>query len=217
MLVEGILQFQDLASYCAVLAADPRANERVLDICGAPGVKTAAIAQFMRNSGSIISVDSSALRLKSWEAQTTRLGVKIATPVLADATNLPMTGEQDLILLDPPCSGTGILDQNPRMKLNLNHSVIRSYSVLEARMLEEASRLVSSGGRIVYSTCSITTEENEDVVSNFLKSHPDMETKPVGLPPGLGEPGMRGLTDCRRFFPDSDESAGYFIARLEHS
>ncbi len=216
LLSRGLLQFQDLASYCAVVAAGPKPGESVLDLCAAPGAKTSALAQLMRNSGEIVSVDYSASRMKSWAREMNRLGVEIATPIRGDATRLGLTGQYELVLLDPPCSGTGILDRNPEMKWHLTPELVSRYSQLQTRMLDEAYRLMSPEGRIIYSTCSLTLEENEEVISAFVGAHPEMETVTLPVSPDLGSAGMRGLGNCRRFYPYLDKTAGYFIARLEH-
>ena len=212
----GLLQFQDLASYCAVVAAGPKLGESILDLCAAPGAKTSALAQLMHNSGQIVSVDYSASRMKSWAREMNRLGVEIATPIRGDATRLGLTGQYELVLLDPPCSGTGILDRNPEMKWHLTPELVSRYSQLQTRMLDEAYRVMSPEGRILYSTCSLTLEENEEVISAFVGAHPEMETAPLSLGPDLGSAGMNGLGNCRRFYPHQDKTAGYFIARLEH-
>jgi 16S rRNA (cytosine967-C5)-methyltransferase len=211
----GLFQMQDLASFLAVKAADPAPGEKVLDLCAAPGGKTATLAQMMRNRGAIVSVDYSRNRMVSWNRETSRLGVRIASPLIGDASNLGLHEEFDLVLIDPPCSGTGILDRNPRMKWHLSPKLVQKFSLLQSRVLEEASRYTQEGGRILYCTCSLTLEENEQVVSRFLASHSNFETRPVlGA---YGSRGLRGLDDCRRFYPHKDRTAGYFIARLERA
>jgi 16S rRNA (cytosine967-C5)-methyltransferase len=211
----GLFQMQDLASFLAVKAAAPVPGEKVLDLCAAPGGKTATLAQLMKNRGSIVSVDYSRNRMVSWNRETSRLGVKIALPLIGDASDLGLHEEFDLVLLDPPCTGTGILDRNPRMKWHLSLKLVQKFSRLQSRMLEEASNYTQKGGRILYCTCSLTLEENEQVVSSFLASHGDFETRP--LLGGQGSAGLRGLDDCRRFYPHKDRTAGYFIARLERA
>lgn len=209
----GLFQVQDLASYLAVEAAQPSPGESVLDLCAAPGGKTANIAQLMKNRGKILAVDYSPSRMTSWTHETKRLGVKIASPLVQDASNLGINGEFDLVLLDPPCSGTGILDRNPRMKWHLSSKLVKKFSQLQSKMLEEASLHARKGGRVLYCTCSMTLEENELVVSKFLVDHPDFETRPILQ--DHGSPGLRGLEDCRRFYPRRDGTAGYFVASLE--
>ncbi len=209
----GLFQVQDLASYLAVKAADPAPGESVLDLCSAPGGKTATVAQLMRNRGRIISVDYSRNRMESWRTETERLGVKTASPLIGDASNLGLTGQFDLVIVDPPCTGTGILDRNPRMKWHLSSKLLQRFSILQSRMLEESSKYTRPGGRILYCTCSLTLEENEFVLSKFLSAHADFETRRILEE--YGSPGLRGQSNCRRFYPHRDRTAGYFIARLE--
>jgi 16S rRNA (cytosine967-C5)-methyltransferase len=212
---DGLLQMQDLASYLAVTAGAPEPRERVLDLCAAPGAKTAAIAQLMKNRGEIVSVDYSPVRMKSWKREVQRLGVQIAYPIIGDASRIGLRESFDLVIIDPPCTGTGVFDRNPRMKWHLSPQSVGRYSILQQRFLESAASLLEVDGRILYCTCSLTIEENENVVSTFLKSHPEFETRPVLE--RYGSPGLRGMTDCRRFYPHRDRTAGYFIARIERA
>jgi 16S rRNA (cytosine967-C5)-methyltransferase len=209
----GLFQVQDFASFLAVKAAGPTPGDDVLDLCAAPGGKTATLAQLMKNRGRIISIDYSPNRIASWRTETERLGVKIASPLIGDASNLGLNAEFDLVLVDPPCTGTGILDRNPRMKWHLSPKLVQKFSLLQSRMLEESSGHTRPGGRIVYCTCSLTLEENELVVSKFLSAHTNFETRPVLK--DYGSPGLRGQSNCRRFYPHRDRTAGYFIARFE--
>jgi 16S rRNA (cytosine967-C5)-methyltransferase len=211
----GLFQMQDLASYFAVNAGDPSPGENILDLCAAPGAKTAAIAQMMKNHGTIVSVDYSPKRMKGWSREIRRLGVEIAEPVIGDAARLGLRGSFDLVIIDPPCSGTGVFDRNPRMKWHLSPQSVDRYSMLQRRFLDSAASLVEIGGRLLYCTCSLTVEENEDVVSAFLRSHPEFET--LSILGQYGSPGLRGLGDCRRLYPHRDGTAGYFIAKLQRS
>jgi 16S rRNA (cytosine967-C5)-methyltransferase len=211
----GLFQVHDLASYLAIKAAAPTPGENVLDLCAAPGGKTATLAQLMKNQGRIISVDYSKNRMASWNSETERLGVKIASPLIGDASNLGLNAQFDLVIVDPPCTGTGILDRNPRMKWHLSPKLVQKFALLQSSMLRESSRYTRPGGRILYCTCSLTLEENELVLSRFLTEHPDFETRPILE--DHGSVGLRGQTNCRRFYPHRDRTAGYFIARLERS
>ncbi len=210
---QGLFQMQDLASFFAVKAGDPKPGENVLDLCAAPGAKTGTIAQLMKNRGRIVSVDYSRRRMRAWKREIERLGVKIAEPVIGDAARLGLRESFDLIIIDPPCSGTGVFDRNPSMKWHLSAQSVEHYSTLQQHFLDSASPLVSQDGRILYCTCSLTIEENEQVVSTFLKSHPEFETRPVLEE--HGSPGLRGMVDCRRFYQHRDRTAGYFVARMQ--
>jgi 16S rRNA (cytosine967-C5)-methyltransferase len=144
------------------------------------------------------------------------MNVQIADPVLLDARRLNAVHDMfDLVLVDPPCTGSGVFDRNPRMKWHISPDSIMKYATIQREILQEASRFVKPTGRIVYSTCSITIEENEHVIANFLRSHPDFETKPIL--PRLGSAGLNGLNDAERFYPHKDGTAGYFVVQLEKS
>ncbi len=210
---QGLFQMQDLASFLAVKAGDPKPGEKVLDLCAAPGTKTGVMAQLMKNRGRIVSVDYSRRRMRAWKREIERLGVKIAEPVIGDAARLGLRESFDLVIIDPPCSGTGVFDRNPSMKWHLSAQSVEHYSTLQQHFLDSASPLVGQDGRILYCTCSLTIEENEQVVSTFLKSHPEFETRPVLEE--HGSPGLRGMVDCRRFYQHRDRTAGYFVARMQ--
>jgi len=211
----GFFQMQDLASYLAIRAADPVPGEKVLDLCAAPGAKTATIAQMMKNRGKIVSVDYSPRRMKGWKREVGRLGVKIADPVIGDASRLGLHESFDLVVIDPPCTGTGVFDRNPRMKWHLSPQSVDRYSILQRHFLESVVPLVGEEGRILYCTCGLTIEENEQVIAAFLRSHPEFETRPILEQDG--SPGLMGLADCRRFYPHRDRTAGYFIARMQRA
>jgi 16S rRNA (cytosine967-C5)-methyltransferase len=217
LLEEGLVEAQDLASFLAVKAGTPRSDDIVLDVCSAPGAKTGALAQLMHNEGEIVSIDYSARRMRDWARMIKKLGVRIASGIVADVTRPGLRHDQtfDLILVDPPCTGSGIFDRNPGMRWHLSEQRLVKYSDLQYRILEQSSRLLKPTGRIVYSTCSIALEENENVISRFLSSHPEFEVRPVLDGVRLGSPGLRGWSNCRRFYPHKDDTAGYFIARLE--
>jgi len=219
LLEKGLVEAQDLASFLAVEAGSPRFNNRVLDVCAAPGAKTGALGQLMNHEGEIVSIDYSARRMRDWSRMVQRLGVRTASGIVGDATRPGLRRDQifDLILVDPPCSGSGIFDRNPGMKWHLSAQRLARYADLQYRILEQSSRFLRPDGRIVYSTCSITLEENENVISRFLSSHPEFEVRPVLEGIGLGSPGLRSWSNCRRFYPHRDATAGYFIARLEHT
>ncbi len=212
---KGLFQVQDLASFLAVKAANPLEGETALDVCAATGSKTCTLAQFMMNTGTIVSVDISRGRFQGWEKQVTRMGVSIAEPVVADAMQLGIRNSFDLVIVDPPCSGSGVFDRNPRMKWYVSPLSLTRYSQLQETILNEVAKLVHPEGRIVYGTCSITVEENEMVISRFLKAHPQFQTRPILQHDGSS--GRNGFSDCRRFYPHRDATAGYFIARLEQA
>jgi 16S rRNA (cytosine967-C5)-methyltransferase len=210
----GELILQDLASILAVEVADPRPGDTVLDVCAAPGVKTSHMAQLMNNQGRILSVDNSLRRLRSWERLTERLGVGIAKPLLADASNgrgLPGF-EVDVAIVDPPCTGTGTFNQSPSGKWRLTPRSVERFSHLQWRILDNVAEFVKPGGTLLYCTCSVTVEENECNVARLLERHPDYRL--TSSTPHIGEPGLMGLKEAQRFVPVEHLCSGYFLAKL---
>ncbi|MGQ9542618.1 MAG: RsmB/NOP family class I SAM-dependent RNA methyltransferase [Candidatus Bathyarchaeia archaeon] len=209
----GIFQIQDLTSQVACVAADPKPGNIVLDICAAPGVKTCSLAQLMRNEGIITSVDISRARMEVWSREVNRMDVKIAYPVICDAKQfLPFNIFADVILLDPPCSNSGLFAKSPSAKWRFSPSNIPRLSTAQYRMLEASARHVRVGGTLIYSTCSILLEENEFIIERFLKTHPEFTLTPIRVK--MGSEGFRGLEAARRFYTHKDESNGYFIAKM---
>jgi len=185
----------------------------VLDVCAAPGAKTALTAFLMKNRGRIYSIDSSPKRMRVLEKNVRRVGADIVHPLLADATKpLPVRRTMDVVLVDPSCSGTGIYWRAPTQKWRYGQRSLARFSGIQHRILHNAAETVKPGGRLVYCTCSITLEENEIVIERFLRQHPEFKVEEIG--PKIGQPGLRGLSACRRLYPHLHEANGSFIAAM---
>ena len=211
---QGLFYIQDKASCLAAEIADPQPGDMVLDLCAAPGAKTTYLAQLMENKGRIVSVDYSERRMEVWERETERMGVNIAESMVADARKpLPITVSSDLVILDPPCTSTGTFGKTPDAKWRLTKRSILGMAKIQSEMIDLCADYVKEGGFLVYSTCSITLEENELVIGNFLKMHP--EFKPASTKPRIGLPGLRGLTKCQRLYPHIHDCNGFFVAKLQ--
>lgn len=210
---EGLFYVQDKASCFTVEVANPQPGMTVLDVCAAPGAKTTYLAQLMQNSGSILSIDYSKRRTTVWKGQIEHMGVEIAEPIIADArTSVPFTEEADIIVLDPPCTGTGTFGKVPSAKWRLTPRSIERMSEIQWQMLNNHADNVKPGGALIYSTCSITTEENEMLIEKFLKWHPELSLSEIT--PRIGSPGLRGLEKCQRLYPHTHKCNGFFIAKL---
>jgi 16S rRNA (cytosine967-C5)-methyltransferase len=210
----GLFYVQDKASCFATQAADPKPNNTVLDICAAPGAKTTFIAQLMQNQGAIYSMDFSAKRMKTWQKETERMGTKIAEPLVADArVSVPLLGEADLLVLDPPCTSSGVFAKQPSAKWRLSPKSIQNMSEIQFQMISNCADKVKFGGTLAYSTCSVTLEENEGVIERFLKSHSDFHL--ADIEPKIGMAGLNGLTQCQRLYPHIHHCNGFFIAKLK--
>jgi 16S rRNA (cytosine967-C5)-methyltransferase len=209
----GEFYVQDKASCFATQVASPKPGNNVFDVCAAPGAKTTYLAQLMANQGTIYSIDFSTKRMKTWQKETKRMGTEIADPIIADVTvSVPIVGEADLLILDPPCTSTGVFAKQPSAKWRLSPNSIKNMSEIQWQMLSTCAERVKSGGTLAYSTCSVTLEENEGVIERFLKEHPEFML--VDIEPKIGVPGLNGLTACQRLYPHLHQCNGFFIAKL---
>jgi 16S rRNA (cytosine967-C5)-methyltransferase len=173
-LKEGLFVIQDEASQLITLILDPRPGENILDACAAPGGKTTHIAQKMENLGEIYAFDLRQEKLKQIKEGCKRLGIKIVRTKIGNAVKtLPVPGEMkfDRVLADVPCSGFGTLRRNPDLKWRKEKEDLERLSQLQFSILKNLSGYVREGGLLVYSTCTVFHEENEDVVDRFLSEH----------------------------------------------
>jgi len=212
----GFFYIQDKASCFAAEAAGPKPEDTVLDVCAAPGAKTTYLAQLMQNRGAIYSLDYSTRRMRIWRQEVGRMWVNIAEPVIGDACKfLPFNVEAGLVILDPPCTSTGVFAKSPMAKWRLTKKSIEKMTDIQRQMITTCAGNVKPGGFLTYSTCSITVEENEMIVQQFLKANP--EFKLVDIKPKMGLPGLQGLDKCQRLYPHIHHSNGFFIAKLQKS
>ena len=210
----GFFYVQDKASCFAAQAANPQPDDMMFDVCAAPGAKTTFLAQLMGDQGSIVSLDFSFKRICTWQTEVARMGASIAEPVVADVcVSVPLIGEADLVVLDPPCTSSGVFAKQPSAKWRLSTKSIQNMSEIQLKMIFNCAEKVKVGGYLAYSTCSITLEENEGVIGQFLKLHP--EFKLVDISPELGLPGLDGYTQCRRLYPHLHDCNGFFIAKMQ--
>jgi 16S rRNA (cytosine967-C5)-methyltransferase len=159
-------------------------------------------------------MDFSVKRMKTWKKETARMETKNAEPLVADfSISVPLVGEADLVILDPPCTSTGVFAKQPSAKWRLSSNSIRNMSELQWQMINNCAEKVAVGGVLAYSTCSITLEENEGIIARFLKEHPEFTL--MEIEPKIGMPGLNGLTKCQRLYPHIHQCNGFFIAKLQ--
>jgi len=210
---EGLFYVHDKSSCFAVEAANPQPSMTVIDVCAAPGAKTTYLAQLMRNKGVIYSLDFSQRRMSVWKAENARMGVEIAEPITADARYpLPIAFQANVLVLDPPCTNTGTFAKSPSDKWRLTVHSIENMAELQWQMLNNCAENVKQGGTLIYSTSSITVEENENQIERFLKWHPEFSLEEMA--PRIGSLGLRGLEKCQRFYPHIHQCNGFFVAKL---
>lgn len=165
---EGLWLVQGESSILTGKILDPQPGENILDLCSAPGGKTAHIAALMQNKGRITAVDISETRLKKVNENCTRLGINIVKTVAADATTFFSDEKFDRILIDAPCSNTGVLAKRADARWNRRPEDVIALSEIQKKILDNAVNLLKKGGCIVYSTCSIEPEENTMVTDQFV-------------------------------------------------
>jgi len=211
---EGLFYVQDKASCLAVEVANPKADDTVIDVCAAPGAKTTYMAQLMQNKGKIYSIDYSRRRMNVWKREIKRMGVENATAIVADAQKfLPAKLEEaDLVVLDPPCTSTGAFSKTPSAKWRLTKRSVFNMARVQWNMLNNCAEKVKEGGHLLYSTCSVSLEENEMLIEKFLKWN--LDCKLVETTPRIGLPGFRGQSQCQRLFPHLHGCNGFFVAKL---
>ena len=170
---DGLFHIQDRSSQLCVAALDPKPNDRVLDICSAPGGKSCTVAELMNNSGEVISCDLYEHRVKLIKSNADRLGLNIVKPMINDALIYnDKLGKFNKILCDVPCSGFGVIRRKPEIKYKPKTD-LTNLPELQYNILEIASKYLEEGGSLIYSTCTLRYEENEAVVIRFLEEHPE--------------------------------------------
>lgn len=194
---QGLFYVQDPSTLVAVRELDPQPGERVLDLCAAPGGKLTFIAQLMRNEGRLVAHDTSLDRLKLVGQNCARLGVtcaETAHPSTLAAHPLP---PYDRILIDAPCSNTGVMRRRVDLRWRIQPIEIGRLRATQRELLHQAAALLRPGGRLVYSTCSLEPEENQEVVEDFLAANTGFT-----------------LEHARELLPFADGVDGTYVARL---
>ncbi len=216
----GQFSIQDEASQLVVDLLDPKPGERVLDTCAAPGTKTAAIAERLNGEGHILALDRHPRRLHLVGRGVRRLGLGGVAILERDATkslkDLLETGEFDRILVDAPCSGLGSLRRNPDARWRVRPEDFEALSKIQRAILESAASVLRPGGSLVYSTCTITHEENEDVIRGFMATRSQWqiaqrEEAPAAIQKLIDDDGFL------RLLPHRHGMDGFFAVRLIRS
>lgn len=180
---QGKIIAQDGASYLAVKVLNPKTGETALDTCAAPGSKTVLMAEFMENQGEIMALDVYPHKIKLIEENCEKMGIDIIKAVKMDARKLKEQGKKfDKILVDAPCSGYGVIRKKPEILYSKGAENIDELSKLQYEILESASQVLKDGGELVYSTCTITLEENTENVRKFLEKNPQFEPVKFEVP-----------------------------------
>lgn len=212
---QGWCTIQDESAGLAALVLKPREGERILDACSAPGGKTSYLAQLMKNKGMIEAWDIHPHRTKLVGETAKRLGIQIIQTKVKDATLKENNIEKfDKILLDVPCLGTGVIRKKPDIKWKHDKTEIEEITKIQKTILQNCSEYLKEGGELVYSTCSILQEENENIISDFLKKNKNFKITPIPI----NEKNMfyqyRENAGYLKVYPNK-EIDGFFICKIK--
>ena len=206
----GLYHVQGLASQFAADCLDARPGQRVLDLCAAPGGKSLTLACAMQNTGELVSCDAVASRLPLIEAAFARCGVACGRVLQNDAAvPNPALGQFDRILCDVPCSGLGVIGKKPDVRYKTLEG-LASLVALQAKILETAAAMLAPGGVLVYSTCTVNPDENENQVRAFCAAHPEFAVLPPRTLPQGAAAGEYGAL----LLPHKTGTDGFFAAIL---
>ncbi|HEU0265228.1 MAG TPA: methyltransferase domain-containing protein, partial [Geobacterales bacterium] len=214
---DGFMTVQDESSQLATMLLSPQAGERILDLCAAPGGKATLLAQLMNNQGEVVAADKGERKLPLITQNANRLGVDIITLLRHDATQ-PLSPEVakggfHRVLIDPPCSGLGVIRRHPEAKWRTTPADFERLPLLQQTILEQGARYLKPDGTLLYATCTTTNQENEGVVDDFLSRHPEFVVEELQTL----FPHLRDLITDRGFFrswPHRHAMDGFFAARL---
>ena len=205
LFLEGAVEIQDEGSQMVAVTADAKPGEQVVDFCAGAGGKTLALGAAMKNKGRIVALDVLERRLTQSKRRFRRAELhNIETkPIISERDKWVKRhkGHFDLVLVDAPCTGTGIWRRDPDKRWRMLGPEMSELVLIQRKILESACRLVKPGGRLVYATCSLLLEENDDQIWAFLKEHPEF--------------GVKG--DFLRLTPALNDTDGFFAAVLERN
>lgn len=197
---DGLFSLQNLSSYRAAAALSPKSGSYVMDICAAPGGKSCAMAELMNNKGEILSFDIHAHKTKLIDASALRLGINIIKSSQHDGTQFMREYEEkaDYVMLDAPCSGLGVIHKKPDIKWTRSENDITELAKLQSALLDTASKYLKIGGVLLYSTCTLLKEENENITNSFLRLNK----------------GFEKLSEIT-IFPSENGESGFYICKLK--
>jgi 16S rRNA (cytosine967-C5)-methyltransferase len=222
--IKGLIEVQDEGSQLAALLTDARRGQHVVDLCAGAGGKTLALAAIMRNQGQVYATDSDKRRLAPIHQRVARAGarnIQILTPKGVGDALADLAGRADRVLIDAPCTGIGAWRRNPDAKWRMRPGALEIRMQDQAALLDRAVGLIKPGGRIVYVTCSLLAEENNDQVRGFLARHPDFialpcaeVTRPLGERALVFQRAVLMSPEGLLMTPRRTETDGFFVSVL---
>ena len=208
---DGWFYVQDAAAHCAALVSGAQPGMRVLDACAAPGGKSFAAAMQMRDQGCMISCDIHENKWKRIRSGAERLGLTCISTRTMDARrpDADLTGAMDVVLADVPCSGLGVIRKKPEIRFK-DPAELERLPGIQRDIFAGLAPCVKPGGVLVYSTCTVLARENEDVVRDFLRTHPEFSPEAFSLP----LPGADAPDGMFTFWPQEHGTDGFFVCKL---
>jgi 16S rRNA (cytosine967-C5)-methyltransferase len=219
MFLDGAVEVQDEGSQLLGMLVEPRRGEMVVDFCAGAGGKTLQMGAAMGSTGRLYAFDVSDKRLANLGPRLKRSGLSNVFPQRIAGENDPkvkrLRGKIDRVLVDAPCTGLGTLRRNPDLKVRQSAAGLVELNAKQRSILDAAASLVKPGGRLVYGTCSLLAEENEEIVRDFLARHPDFALVPARSV--LDRQGVKvaGTEDFLHLYPHRHDTDGFFAAVLE--
>lgn len=214
---EGLIEVQDESSQLSGLLLNPKRGEMVVDFCAGAGGKTLLIGMLMRNTGRIYAFDVNQRRLDNLTPRLAKSGLSNIHPQLIQNENdtkvKRLHNKIDKVFVDAPCSGLGTLRRSPELKFRQNETSISELNVKQLSILSSASKLLKIGGMLVYATCSILKEENEDIIVKFMLDHPNFEIIPTSTV--LDNPELVSDDGYLHLLPHKHNTDGFFAALLK--
>ena len=212
----GLYYIQEPSAMAPAFYLDAAPHEKVLDLCAAPGGKTTQIAEMMENTGLLVSNEINKERARILSENIERMGLKntVCTNMDPAALSEKFTEYFDKICVDAPCSGEGMFRKNDEAITNWSEDNVKMCALRQAEILDEADKMLKPGGRMVYSTCTFSKEENEDNIEAFIERHKEYKVEKVTYYPGLSK-GLAPIDDAIRLFPHKFKGEGHFVAVLK--
>ncbi|MGV9171616.1 MAG: RsmB/NOP family class I SAM-dependent RNA methyltransferase [Promethearchaeia archaeon] len=221
--LQGYFYLQNAASMIPPIILDPKPRDLVIDMCAAPGSKATQLAQIMGNKGKLVLIEKDSKRLRALDSNLRRMGLQNALTFHMDSMNLDkLKVKANKILLDAPCTGEGLIRQDPSRKVSRTKTDIKKMAKIQKNLLQTGINRLRKGGDLLYSTCSIAPEENEFVIDAILNRNQNVEIVKPHI--GFGVPGFtkvfgktldKSLQYAQRIFPHIHDTIGFFFCLLK--
>ncbi|MFX0042571.1 MAG: RsmB/NOP family class I SAM-dependent RNA methyltransferase [Candidatus Hodarchaeota archaeon] len=223
--LQGYFYLQNVASMLPAIILDPKPDETVIDMCAAPGGKATHIAQIMNNKGNLLLIERNSKRIPALEINLRRLGIINSIVINLDAIELnKLDVKPDKILLDAPCTGEGLIREDPTRKKSKTSADINKMAKIQRQLLTAGLKALKPGGKLLYSTCSIAPEENELVLHETLQGNSEYAIVKIKEQYGVngyinifGSTLREDIQFSQRLFPHLHDTIGFFICLIKRN